>query len=79
VHAATPTEKRALMDSAKHIGTDVHKESISIAVLNVAGKISPSATKPCTRWETQGHLYLRGLPVQPAPVRTQDTRVRRRF
>ena len=27
------------MDSAKYIGLDVHKESISIAVLNVAGKI----------------------------------------
>ena len=27
------------MDSAKYIGLDVHKESISIAVLNAAGKI----------------------------------------
>jgi hypothetical protein len=27
------------MDSAKYIGMDVHKESISIAVLNAAGKI----------------------------------------
>ena len=27
------------MDSAKYIGLDVHKESISIAVLNPAGKI----------------------------------------
>ena len=27
------------MDSAKYIGLDVHKESISIAVLNDAGKI----------------------------------------
>ena len=26
------------MDSAKYIGLDVHKESISIAVLNAAGK-----------------------------------------
>ena len=28
------------MDSAKYIGLDVHKESISIAVLNAAGKIT---------------------------------------
>src|SRR5687768_8109240 len=28
------------MDSAKYIGLDVHKESISIAVLNAAGKIA---------------------------------------
>ena len=27
------------MDSAKYIGLDVHKESISVAVLNAAGKI----------------------------------------
>jgi hypothetical protein len=27
------------MDSAKYIGLDVHRESISIAVLNAAGKI----------------------------------------
>jgi hypothetical protein len=27
------------MDSAKYIGLDVHKESISIAVVNAAGKI----------------------------------------
>jgi predicted aspartyl protease len=27
------------MDSAKYIGLDVHKESISIAVLTAAGKI----------------------------------------
>ena len=27
------------MDSAKYIGLDVHKESISMAVLNAAGKI----------------------------------------
>ncbi len=27
------------MDNAKYIGLDVHKESISIAVLNCAGKI----------------------------------------
>ena len=27
------------MDSAKYIGLDVHKESISIAVLNATGKI----------------------------------------
>ncbi len=27
------------MDSKKYIGMDVHKESISIAVMNAAGKI----------------------------------------
>jgi hypothetical protein len=27
------------MDSAKYIGMDVHKETISIAVLNAAGKL----------------------------------------
>ena len=27
------------MDSTKYIGMDVHKESISIAVMNAAGKI----------------------------------------
>jgi len=36
VHASTPTERSAYMDSAKYIGLDVHKESISIAVIKPA-------------------------------------------
>ena len=32
-------KEAAYMDSAKYLGLDVHKESISIAVLNAAGKI----------------------------------------
>jgi len=40
VLASTPTEKNALMTSnIKYIGMDVHKESISVAVRNAAGKI----------------------------------------
>jgi len=35
-----PLQRRnALITSAKYIGMDVHKESISIAVMNAAGKI----------------------------------------
>ena len=37
--ASTPPERNALYDSTKYIGMDVHKESISIAVMNGAGKI----------------------------------------
>lgn len=32
------------MDSAKYIGLDVHKESISIAVLNAAGEVVMECT-----------------------------------
>jgi hypothetical protein len=40
VLGSTPTERNALtMDSKKYIGMDMHKESISIAVMNGAGKI----------------------------------------
>ena len=47
------------MDSAKYIGLDVHKESISIAVLNDAGKTvmeSVIETKAITILQ-----FLRGL------------------
>jgi hypothetical protein len=47
------------MDSAKYIGLDVHKESISIAVLTAAGKIVMECvieTKAITILE-----FLRGL------------------
>src|ERR1700680_294600 len=47
------------MDSAKYIGLDVHKESISIAVLNAAGKIVMECvieTKASTLLQ-----FLRGL------------------
>jgi hypothetical protein len=39
------------MDSAKYIGMDVHKETISIAVMNSSGKLvmeSVLETKACT-------------------------------
>src|ERR1700688_1587798 len=47
------------MDSAKYIGLDVHKESISIAVLNAAGKVVMECvieTKAITLLQ-----FLRGL------------------
>jgi hypothetical protein len=46
-----PTAKEHLMDSKKYIGMDVHKEAISIAVLNASGKLvmeSIIATKAIT-------------------------------
>ena len=48
------------MDSAKYIGLDVHKESISIAVLNAAGKIVMECvieTKAITLLQFLGGLH----------------------
>jgi hypothetical protein len=48
------------MTSTKYIGMDVHKESISIAVLNFAGKvvmecvIESKASTLLRRWITSG-------------------------
>jgi hypothetical protein len=42
------------MDSVKYIGMDVHKESISIAVRNGAGKI----VMECVI-ETRGNVYAK--------------------
>src|ERR1700733_6797922 len=47
------------MDSAKYIGLDVHKESISIAVLNAAGKIVMESVIETTA--TLILQFLRGL------------------
>jgi hypothetical protein len=47
------------MDSKKYIGMDVHKESISIAVRNAAGKLVMECvieTKACTILE-----FIHGL------------------
>ena len=33
------------MDSVKYIGMDVHKEAISLAVLNSSGKLVKKSTK----------------------------------
>jgi hypothetical protein len=55
------------MDSKKYIGRDVHKGSISIAVMNGAGKIGmecvietksehDSAVYPWAAWRGAGHL-----------------------
>jgi hypothetical protein len=54
------------MDNAKYIGLDVHKESISIAVLNSAGKVvvecdpdqsvHDSAVSSRVTRRTSGHL-----------------------
>src|SRR5215469_13513879 len=54
-----PTAKEHLMDSKKYIGMDVHKEAISIAVLNASGKLvmeSIIATKAITVVE-----FMQGL------------------
>src|SRR5215467_14064898 len=54
-----PTAKEHLMDSKKYIGMDVHKEAISIAVLNASGKLvmeSIIATKAITIVE-----FMQGL------------------
>ena len=48
MHASTPTERSA-PHGAKYIGLDVHKESISIAVMNAAGKIVMECVIPAVR------------------------------
>jgi hypothetical protein len=47
------------MDSTKHIGMDVHKESISIAVLNSCGKlvIANVSSKPRIAFSTSRRTY----------------------
>jgi hypothetical protein len=47
------------MTSTKYIGMDVHKESISIAVLNFAGKVvmeCHSAVYPRAAWRFASHV-----------------------
>jgi hypothetical protein len=39
VGSTAPERNTPFMTSTKYIGMDVHKESISIAVMNVAGKM----------------------------------------
>jgi hypothetical protein len=76
------------MDSAKYIGLDVHKESISIAVLNAAGKVVMECvveTKAFTLLQflrgVRGELHatlgnLGGLAIRFAPAtRHRDRRV----
>jgi hypothetical protein len=61
------------MDSKKYIGMDVHKESISIAVMNSAGRLvmeSVIETKASTILQfvygLNGGGHLRGLVVRCA-------------
>ncbi len=76
------------MDSAKYIGLDVHKESISIAVLNAAGKIvmecvietnatTDSAVFPRAARRVARHLRGRNLgrlAVRPDPAARHGSR-----
>ena len=39
------------MNDTKYIGMDVHRESISIAVMNSAGKIVLELEKEWVRWQ----------------------------
>jgi hypothetical protein len=60
------------MESTKYIGMDVHKDTISVAVMNAAGKVvmeihpgnqgrHPSAVYPWAAGEPAAHLGRRDL------------------
>jgi hypothetical protein len=48
------------MDSTKYIGMDVHKETISIAVMNSASKLVIESTL-----ETEALTILQSCPMAP--------------
>ena len=59
------------MDSAKYIGMDVHKEAISIAVLNSSGKL----VMECVI-ETKASTILHPVPKRHSePLDEQTVRV----
>jgi hypothetical protein len=71
VLASNPPERNTLMTSdSKYIGMDVHKESISIAVRNAAGKIAmecviETKASMILRFETAFYQMVLHRPFEP--------------